>query len=377
MNKKEVAEVKKQFKLNNNICSLEKILTSYVDHEKNIKFVEKRSFLNLPEIEVLLFMEMFKKTLSGGVGKNLLEFSFPIVDGGDGEDKTFLIGLKDSKLNDDEMNEQFVKKIVDNFEYAGDYYIASLYCSYSIPVKGKNTDEDGEDSLEVYNFIITSICPVSRLERGLCYDAEKNTIEKSYVSQLEATKPIHGFLFPAFNDRQMDVHNVLYYTSSPKEPSQSIIQNVLGCNIKLAADVQKEKFNNMLARVLGDDNTYNITSNIHSEIKQIIDNNVMESDPVELNSQEIKNILERCGVDEMNLEEFDDIYSEEVGDDVSLAAVNITNESAMKVDSPDIKISVKPSASEKVSAKLVDGKRCLVIALDETVELNGLDVSIR
>lgn len=377
MNKKELAEVKKQLKLNNGKCSLEKLLTSYVDSDKNIKFIEKRSFLNLPEIEVLMFMEMFKKTLTGGIGKKLLEFSFPIVDNGDGEEKTFLINLKNSKLNNDEMNEEFVNRIINGFEYAGDYYIASLFCSYSVPVKGKDTDEDGEDSLEVYDFIITSICPIIKAERGLCLDSEKNTVEKSYSSEMEVGKPMHGFLFPTFNDRQMDVHNVLYFTNSAKEPSQSIIKNVLGCNTKLSADIQKEKFNNMLARVLGDDSTYNITSSIHSKINDIIKNNCLESELTELNSDEIKKILENSGVDEENLESFDDIYAEEIGENVSLAAVNITNESAMKVDSPDIKITVKPNASEKVSAKMVDGKRCLVVALDNTVEVNGLDVSVK
>ena len=49
----------------------------------------------------------------------------------------------------------------------------------------------------------------------------------------------------------------------------------------------------------------------------------------------------------------------------------------MKVKSPDIKINVKPKASNKVSAKMVDGKRCLVVQLDDTVEVNGLDVSVK
>lgn len=376
MNKKEISEVKKQFKINNNICGLNKVLTSYIDSEKNTKFIETRSFLNLPEIEVLMFMELFKKTLSGGVGKNLLEFCFP-YDNQESEDKLFLVEVKDSKFEDDDINERFVKKIVDNFEYMGDYYIVSINCSYSIPLKNKNNDSDGEDSLEVYDFILTSICPVVKVERGLCFDKEKNTIEKSYETQLEVSKPMHGFLFPTFNDRTADIHNILYYTAKPSEPSQSIIQNILGCNIKLAADIQKEKFNNMLARVLGDDNTYNVTANIHSAINDVIKNNANESDPVELNATEIKNILKNSGVDDENLESFDDVYIEEVGEDVSLTAVNITNESVMKVASPDITINVKPNASDKVAAKMVDGKRCLVIALDENVELNGLDVSVK
>lgn len=374
MNKKEVSEVKKQFNMNNNKCSFGKLLTAYVDHEKTIKVKDLRSLLNLPEIEVQMIMDIFKKTLGGSIGKNLLEFSFPIVSGGDSDDKEFLLSVRSSELKDDDINDEFINKIVENFEYAGDYYILACNCTYSIPVKGKDNDEDGDDSEEVYDFIITSICPMNKVERGLCFDAEKNTVEKNYEYQMEVGKPIHGFLYPAFNDRQTDIHNVMYFCGKPKEPSTSIIEKILGCSRKLPADEQKEKFNNMLARVLGDDSTYNITSTIHSEINEIIGNNAAESDPVELNSNEIKKILERSGVDEQNMEEFEDAYIEEIGDGVSLAAVNITNESAMKVGSPDIKISVKPKASKKVAAKLVDGKRCLVIEIDDTVEVNGLDV---
>ena len=377
MNKKEIAEVKKQFKLSNNICSLDKIVTSYVDSDKNVKFITKKSFLTLPETEVLILLENFKKVLSGGIGKNLLEFSFPDENGQDCASKTFLLNLRNSKLNNDELNETFIRKIVDNFEFPGEYYITSLFCEYSVPVKGKDTDEDGEDSLVVYSFIVTAITPVLKSERGLCYDNNKNVIEKNYETKLEVAKPIHGFLYPTFNDRETDIHNILYFTSSAKEPSQSIIQNVLGCNVKISADIQKEKFNNLLARVLGDDSTYNITSQIHSNINQIIENNAAESDPVELNSEEIKKILANSGVDELNLESFDDIYEEEVGENVSLTAVNITDESAMKVNSVDVKITVKPTASNKVQAKMVDGKRCLVIALDENVVVNGLDVSVK
>lgn len=373
MNKTEIAEIKKQFKLNSKL-GFGKVLMAYVDHEKTVRFTTSKSFLNLPEIEIMMYLEMFKKTLGGSIGKNLLEFNFPIVNNGDSPEKTEMMELVHSELKDDNINESFIQKIVNGFNYAGDYYIVAIACSYAVPNPKKDSDEDNEDSGEVYDFVLTTICPVVKVERGLCFSSTDNTIEKSYDTSMEVAKPMHGFLFPVFNDRTTDVNSVLYCTSKPKELSQSIVEDVLGCKIKLSADVQKEKFNNMLSRVLGDDSTYNVTSAIHTKINEIIANNTAETEPVELNSQEIKKILEASGVDEQNMEEFDNIYEEEVGDGVSLAAVNITNESAMKVGSPDVVINVKPTATNKVEAKMVDGKRCLVIAVDETLQVNGLDV---
>lgn len=372
MNKKEIAEIKKQFGLNTK-TSFGKLLTAYIDHEKTTKFVQTKSLLNLPEIEILMYLDIFKKTLGGSIGKNLLEFSFPIVDNRDSEEKTMLMSINSSELKDEEKNAEYIQKIVNGFNYAGDYYIVALSCSYAIPNKN-NSETDGEDSSEAYDFVLTSICPVNKVERGLCFSSEDNAVSKNYDTHMEVGKPMHGFLFPVFNDRTKDVNSIMYFTGKPKEPSQSIIEDVLGCEIKLSADIQKEKFNNMLARVLSDDSTYNVTSTIHAKLNEIIENNATETEPVELNADEIKKILQNSGVDEENMEEFDDIYEEEVGDGVSLAAVNITDESAMKIGSPDIKISVKPSAASKVEAKMVDGKRCLVIAVDETVQVNGLDV---
>lgn len=377
MNKKEVAEVKKQFSITNSKSAFNKMLTAYVTEDHEIGFMNVRHFMAMPDVEQLIWLEAFKKSLGGSIGKNLLELTFPIVNGTEGPCHNLLYEVSQDGFSNSEKNEEFIKHIVDGFDYAGEYFIAALSVSYSIPVSGKNTDEDGEDSEELYDFVITAICPINKVGYNMCLSADKSSCEKCDDTKMEVGKPIHGILFPTFNDRSSDVHSVMYFTAKPKEMSHSIIEKVLGCGEKLAADEQKEKFNNMLARVLDADSTFNVTAAIHQELNEIIGNHCMESDPVELNQEEIKKILERSGVDESNLEEFDDIYEEEVGDGVCLTAVNITNESAMKVNSPDIKINVKPKASEKVKAQLVDGKRCLVITLDETVEVNGVDCVVR
>lgn len=373
MNKKELTEIKKQLSSNTK-TSFGELLTAYVGSDKEIKFVKRNMFMGLPEMEILMYLELFKKSLGGSIGKNLLELQFPVVNYADCQSKTNLYELTKSELKDDDLNREFVEGVVDKFDYAGEYYIMALSCSYPIPHKGKDTDEDGEDSEYLYDFILTAICPVNKVERGLCFMAEKNAVEKNYSSEMEVGKPMHGFLFPVFNEREADANSVMYFTAKPKEPSTSIIEGILGCKLELSANEQQERFNNMLSRVLGDDSTYNITSAIHSSINEIINNNVMETQPVTLNQDEIKKILEDSGVDDDNMEAFEDIYEEEIGEGVSLTAVNITDESAMKVGSTDIKISVKPNAADKVEAKLVDGKRCLVIAIDETVKVNGLPV---
>ena len=68
MNKREISEIKKQFKKDNN--AITRICGCYVDAEKQIKTTLKEAFFALSEEEIFKYYEIFKKSLSGGIGKN-------------------------------------------------------------------------------------------------------------------------------------------------------------------------------------------------------------------------------------------------------------------------------------------------------------------
>ena len=70
MNKREISEIKKQFKKDNN--AITRICGCYVDAEKQIKTTLKEAFFALSEEEIFKYYEIFKKALSGGIGKNLV-----------------------------------------------------------------------------------------------------------------------------------------------------------------------------------------------------------------------------------------------------------------------------------------------------------------
>ena len=70
--------------------------------------------------------------------------------------------------------------------------------------------------MSVYEYILCSICPVTLSKAGLCYNAVTNSIEDR-IRDWIVTDPANGFLFPAFNDRSTDIHNILYYTKNPED----------------------------------------------------------------------------------------------------------------------------------------------------------------
>lgn len=96
MNKKEILEIRKQFTPAN--CAITRICGCYVDHEKEKKMESKEAFLSLPEEEAFKYFDIFKKTLSGTVGKNILNMEFPIDAEMPGGTQEFLLKLRSSKL---------------------------------------------------------------------------------------------------------------------------------------------------------------------------------------------------------------------------------------------------------------------------------------
>ena len=136
MTKQEISEIKKLLTPKN--CSITRICGCYVDGEKNKKTELRQAFLALPEEEMFKYFEILRKALSGTIGKNLLTLEFPLKSEEKGGTQEFLMRLKESKLKDDVLLEQFYDKIIENYEFVGNYLILVIHDVYDVP--GKTTD---------------------------------------------------------------------------------------------------------------------------------------------------------------------------------------------------------------------------------------------
>ena len=235
MNKKEVSEIKRLF--NKNKCHVRKLCGCYVDAEKNIKTEVKHAFLSLDEEEMFKYINIFRSCLSGSLGRNLINLEFPIEQEETGGTQEFLLRLRDSRLEDDELIEQFYNKVIEYYEYAENYYIILAHAAYDIPGITSDGLEMDDASIYVYEHLICCICPVKLEKSNLCYNAESNTIETTIRDWL-VDVPAHGFLFPAFNDRNTDIHSMLYYTRKSENPNTSFMDNMFACRRPLTS---KEK----------------------------------------------------------------------------------------------------------------------------------------
>ncbi len=369
----EILEIRKQMKHEN--CSITKVSGCYVDGEKTIKTKFTESFLCLPEEETFKYFEIFKKTLSGTIGKNLINMDFPLETEFNGGTQEFLLKLRDSELKDDSLLEEFYNKIIQNYDYPGNYLVLIVYAAYDVP--GKTNDrimmEDASD--EVYRYILCSICPVNLSKPGLSYHEDLNQIGKR-IQDWVVGAPHNGFLFPAFNDRSTDLHSVLYYSKDSEDLHNDFVRELLGCEVPMSAGGQKETFQTLIMETLGEECEYEIVRNIHEKLNDILEEHKLKEipEPLILDKNEVKSIFAESGVEEEKLEEFDKNYERMAGDNSTLMAANIVNTRAFEVKTPDVVVKVNPERVDLVQTKLVDGRKCLVIEITDQVEVNGIIV---
>ena len=371
MNKKEILEIRKQFTPAN--CAITRICGCYVDHEKNKKLESKDAFLSLPEEEAFKYFDIFKKTLSGTVGKNMLNMEFPIDAEMPGGTQEFLLKLRNSKLEDDMLLEEFYDKVIATYEYAENYYIILIHAMYDIPGKTSDDLEMFDASDEVYEYLLMSICPVSLSKAGLCYNAEDNRIEDR-IRDWIVDMPDKGFLFPAFNDRSTDLHSMLYYTKKSSDLQPEMIDQLLGAKMPMSADDQKESFQMIIEDTLGEEGDYETVRNIHETLNDLIEEHKEEPEPLALDMTEMKKVFEQIGVDAEKMENFERNFEENAGEKATLLASNITETKKFNIETPDVVIKVNPDRADLVETRIIDGRQCLVIPVDDHIEVNGINV---
>lgn len=371
MIKTEVSEIKKLFTPRN--CSITRICGCYVDGEKEKKAQFKEAFLSLPEEETYKYFQILRKNLSGTLGRNLLTLEFPLSTESAGGTQEFLLRLRDSKLKEDALLEQFYDKVIETYDFVGNYLILLIHDAYDVP--GKSTDgitmEDASD--EVYEYIMCCICPVMLSKPGLSFDAENNTF-RNRIRDWVVDMPEVGFLFPAFHDRSSDIHSTLYYTKDTNELEVAFMEQLLGCTIPLSAGTQKETFQILIEETLGETCDIQTVKNIHEKLNEMIEENKDNPVPLSLDKKEVKSLLSQSGVKDEKLEDFEKFYDAAAGEKTSFLAANVANTRTFEVKTPDVVIKVNPERTDLIETTVINGRNCLVIEITDQVEINGISV---
>lgn len=377
MNKKEINEIKKNFSEDCGFFTIGQVVRAFVDSEKNIKYKSNDLFAVLPQDESELIMAILKKTLSGSFGRNLREYAFPKDAYLEGGMQPFMYELLKSRFTDEKKVDDFLNAIVERMQYVSTYAVFSAHCTYSVLKKTKNDEltDDAESDID-YNFIITAVCPVELRYDGLIFSDETNAIVKKTTADRIIEMPSDGFLFPLFSDRAPDINGVLVYSKNAKKPNTSVVNELLGCEFVMSFTNEKETFHAILNNVVGEELDYDLITTVNDKISELVDRSAHETEPATVGKQELSNILWESGVSQEKLEHLPKIFENAMGEK-PLTAVNLIERKTV-LSTSSITVNIGKDAQDKVRCENIDGRRCLVIALDDPeVSVNGMPTNIK
>lgn len=431
MTKKDVSELKKRFTKND--CTFTKLCGCYVNANKEIVVTFDETFLNLEDEEFYKYLEIAKKTLSGTLGNNLLELEFPIAEESAGGRQQFLMGLRSSALKNEELLNSFYQLIIDSYDYVGNFLILMFHDAYDVIIK-TNDNAKLDESEEVYEYLLCSICPVALSKPGLGYREDENRIG-ARIRDWVVGVPENGFLFPAFTDRSADIHSVLYYTRNAKDSHPELMEGGLGCDSKKTAAEQKETFHAIVRNAVGADEEkgedvfFEIQEGINTMIEEQEEIHGKSAAPAILTKEDIHELMSEIEIPEAVTAKIEQSFAESFGDmppaaeyllDAKALAANAEkkekqtlvkevaqlkqkleeqstyaalsdadfdvpgteqageDEELPPVKTYDVILRVKPQKVDQIKSQIIDGKKCLVIPMeeDEHANVNGVNTIV-
>lgn len=375
MNEKEVAEIRRRFRPQQ--TNITKIRGCCVNGRREILSEFSPSLALMDEAETEKFLTILKKTLSGTLGKNLIDLSFATQQVVSGEEHKLLMKLRSSLLEDEEAVHAFYEKIVQSIEIEGTYLILLACDRYDVPYRGKDGESLEDASSEMFTYILCSICPIKLTKPALSYQVAENEFHNLREDWL-VSAPEAGFLFPAFDGRCANLYGALYYTKSASQNHPELIDSIFRVEPPAPADEQRESFQSVLAESLEKDCSLDVVQAVHSKLSALIADHKAnkEEEPLSISRETVRQVLSSCDVAEEHVAAFEQKYEETFGEGAEIRPQNIVNPKQLEVCTPDVTIRVNPERGDLIETRVLNGIKYILIRADEGVEVNGVNIHI-
>ena len=376
MNDKEIGEIRRH--LRRDRSNITAMYGCYVNDNKEIITEFRQSTGIMPENESDKYFALLRRTLSGSIGKNLIDITFKTSQVADSPEHKLLMGLRESKCNDEQMREEFFKKIIDTVVIEGSYLILLACERYDVPFKSKDDALQSDKSEEVYTYILCTICPVKQTKANLHYVPEEKLFHDGAMNQM-VSAPMLGFLFPAFDDRATNIYNALYYTKDVKSSQEELISALFNTPVPKPAFEQKKSFEALLTTSLGEECSLDVVQTVHDQLCQRIELHKESKvpEPLMISKEDVKEVLTSCGVSEEHMAKFSVDYDEVFGFEADLHPKNIIDNKHFELKTPDVVIKCDPTRSDLIETRVIGGVKYIMICADEAVEVNGVNITIK
>ena len=382
MNKKDIADFRKQFKVNNDLLEIHDIFNVYIMKESSdIYHHQSVPFELLEDEQKELFMANFKKVLTGQLDEKLFELKFQR----DVEDNSQLILHQGLLSNDiEEWSSQMlrlVEKMLKDKQYEMDIVITFIRGEYRKPMKRSNaeTEENARDAVYSNPFILCSMNKTQDPKKELLFDYVEKEFKYHVVVDpiINLKKPMSGFLFPCFTDHAADVNHVLYSAGKAYELDYHFIEEVLNAEDTMTAEDDKVVFEEIVKKVAGDQINTSTLSNVYDEIQRTIEENEEEEIP-KFDYNDVEKVLKSSGVQNLDTEKVEDAFKTVIDDEkYELKASSIVpkyTSKSIKIQTKVADIKVSPQDLRFVRQVHFNGKINLMIEVEENTMIEGFEM---
>ena len=374
MNKKEISELRRRFKPEKN--NISQVHGCYVNGKGEVISYIDESLRTMPQEEAEKYLSLLGKALSGTPGKNLIDIVFSTAQVVDSDEHRRLTGLRDSKLQDGEVRQEFYQKVIDSLDMGDSNYLILLaHDSYDVPSRDRNGDKQ-DDSDTVFSYILCCVCPVKDGKTELGYCPGENEFHNCVPSQLVA-QPELGFLFPAFDDRAANIYSALAYSKKADQLHQEFLDAIFHIeDPPMSAGEQRQAFENALVQSMEGGCSLEVVQAVHERLALRIEEHKESKDPEPLavTAREVGTILRDCGVEEPQVEAFCQSCGRQFGEGAALSPANLIDSKRFQVRTGDATLTLAPDRSYLLETRVIEGRKYLLVPVDGEMEVNGLAV---
>lgn len=377
MNQKELREIRKRFKPEKD--SISHVYGCYVNAAKEVVARMDMSVGLMEPEEAEMYMKLLKKTLSGTLGKNLLDIGFSVKQVEESDEHRLLQALRLSHMRDEDMRELFYQRVIESVDMGDDSYVILMASdSYDVPFKGSDDEIWEEGSGEVFDYIICCICPVKDAKASLRYYAEEKSFRGASTGHVLGN-PEMGFMFPAFDDRGANIYSALYYSRNLSDIHEEFIEAVFNTQqVPMSAGAQKNVFSGLLCEALENECSLEVVKAVHGQIRERLELHKESKDPEvpELYVEDMDDILKGSGVTDEKIKVFNELCRRELGESPVMNPNNLIESKKFEMVTSEVKITVDPEYTYTIKTEVIDGSKYILIPVGEGVEVNGIDISV-
>ncbi|MBI6875544.1 DUF4317 family protein [Clostridium aciditolerans] len=387
MNKKDLADLRKEFKLSSYMMPIKEIYSVYLKKDNGEIITRELNYFEMMDIEKKeLYLDNFKKVLTGTIDTKVFELDFMMknvdentIDEASVEESTQIIlyNALTSGSSITECADKIVDKISKHYTYDTDIVINFVKAEYYKGNKKRNeeADEAIDDYVQAIEFILCSINKVDVPKKVLKFDYSEMKFKPTSALDITVnlSSPLDGFMFPSFSSEYVDVNKVIYYSSKSKQMNTIFVEEVLESSVKPTAIEEKESFNIILNTVVGDKIKPETMQEIYEQINEKIeDSEDIEEEPT-VDMKEVEKILENSGIE--NTEVVKSAFEQVCGGDYDFKVKNIVPDfgsKSIKIENEATSIIINPNELSGIrQVRDKDGKKYLMIEITEDVEING------